>query len=111
MGQFAVIRLVHLSPDPEDPGAARRTVPEGSGRHPLAELETVAVPVQETAAGAFGHDQVGRSQLPEGQQPAHQRVDAGVRRVRDDPERMTRPAEGRHIHLQHGDARVLEASA
>ena len=76
---------------------------EGVARHPRTELEPIRMSPEESARGTLGDDQVGRAQLVEFQEAANERVDAGVRRVGDDAERVPRPSEGADVQLQHGD--------
>jgi hypothetical protein len=75
-------------------------------RQPSAELEASGVPPREAARRSLGHDEVGGSELWHGQEPSDQGVDAGVRRVGDHAERVTRPAERREVQLEHGDPGV-----
>jgi hypothetical protein len=86
-------------------------VTERAPRDPFAEHERTAVPLDQSARHPFGHDQVGRAQPADGEQAAHQRVDAGVRRVRDDPEGVSRPPEGSEVDLEHRDRAPVEAGS
>ena len=53
-------------------------------RHPFAELEGRRLS-QQPARGSLGDHEVGREQVAVGEQAPYERVDAGVRRVGDDP--------------------------
>jgi hypothetical protein len=60
---------------------------------------------------ALGHDQVRGPELPHGEQPTHQRVDPGVRRVGHDPEGMAGPAERCEVELEDGDRAAMDLGA
>jgi hypothetical protein len=77
-------------------------------RHPYADLQAVAVPADEAPGGTLGDHQVRRPQVTDGDQPSDERVDAGVRRVGHDPERVAGPAERCRVQLQHRDLGVGE---
>src|SRR3954454_10283849 len=98
------------SPDPDHAGVVRRQVAEGPARHLRPELHAHGMAPREAARRVLGHDEVGRPELPGRQQPADQRVDPVVRRVRYDAERVTGPAELADVHLDHRDPGAGELS-
>ena len=86
-------------------------MPECVRRHAFPQLQSIGVPPDQASRRTVGDDQVGGSQLAHGQQATDQRVDPGVRRVGDDAEGMTRPAEGVQVELEHRDASSIDAIA
>ena len=104
MGQFA-----HQSTGPHHRriritrAPAGRPVAERRARHPEARAPAGRVPPERAHERRARPRPVGRAQLRDGEQPADQRVDPGVRRVRDDPERVAGPAERLDVQLEHRD--------
>ena len=86
-------------------------MPERLSRDPGAELDPPGMPSGEAAGGVLGDDEVGRTELSGRQQTTDERVHPGVRRVRDDAEGMTGPAEGGEVDLDDRDPRSGEACA
>ena len=56
---------------------------------------------EQATGGGLGDHEVRGAQLPDVEQPADQRVDSGVRRVRDDAEGMPGPPEPPDVQLDH----------
>jgi hypothetical protein len=63
----------------------------------------------QATSGRLGDHEVRRLKRPHFQQPAHQRVDPGVRRVGHHAERVTGPAEVGEVELDDRDPGAAEA--
>ena len=80
-------------------------------RHLRAELEASRVPLEESPGGTFRDDQVGGPELSDGEQATDQPVDAGVRRVGHDAERMAGPPKRVEVELEHRHAAAVDTLA